>query len=402
MSEALTNPTAGYYTQRDVFGTAGDFITSPEISQMFGEMIGIWVVAQWQTSMGKPKKLNLVELGPGRGTLMADLIRGTRVFREFSAALSINLVEVSPVLRSIQMKNLGVSVMDETHSTHQMGDQVKAHTAAGIPVTWHRSMDSIEYSDGPVLYLAHEFFDALPVNQFQLTPRGWCERLVDENYGNDVSSDKTNGPHFRMVLSPGPTPSVRTLLQWRLQSMTVQERSKLKAIEISPQAVALAETLAEKIGCHGGAALIIDYGKDGPYADSLMAIKNHERCDVFDTPGFADLSAWVDFEAIRLAVNKSSQGATTYGPISQAQFLHGLGIIERLKKLLENASVEQSSALIAGYHRLVSDECNVDGNDSNESHESHENNTSGGTGMGQSYKVMCIVPSGQPPPIPFQ
>lgn len=395
MSEVLTNPAAGYYVRRDhVFGARGDFTTSPEISQMFGEMIGIWCMAMW-AQMGRPSAARLVELGPGRGTLMADLVRGTSSFHEFSNAMSICLVEISPSLRRTQWETLGcVGTWSEQTTEGQ--------TPSGMRISWHRSLEEVDAGAcaGPALYVAHEFLDALPVHQFERgRDRAWCERLVDE-------AGPESPHHVRLVLSPGATPAVRAVLPLRTDGLPQHLRASMTAIEVSPQSMAVAEGLAQRVGMLGGAALIIDYGRDGPYRDSLVGIRDHGLVGVFDMPGTADLSARVDFDALRLAVGRAGAGAVMHGPISQAQLLLGLGMEVRLQRLLEEATPEEGEALIAGYERLVG------GAESREDSMGDEGGTrrekkarNGGSvakdriceGMGLSYKAVCICPEGLEP-----
>ncbi|PRW58511.1 NADH dehydrogenase [ubiquinone] complex assembly factor 7 [Chlorella sorokiniana] len=416
IGEVLTNPQHGYYTQRDVFGVAGDFVTSPEISQMFGEMVGIWCVAAWQ-QLGCPEQLHIVELGPGRGTLMADLLRGTAAFQQFSQALRVSMVEVSPVLRRMQwealrcqgplppadetpapapssssdQQQLASSSSSEAASSRGGGDAGSSSSSSsssssppairstsdwnGAAVSWHRSLDEVQ-PEGPTLYIAHEFFDALPVHQFQRTERGWCERLIDV-----ASPDSPL--HLRMVLSPGATPAARVLLPRRLRQLDLADQQRLQALEVCPQGMALAESLAQRVAQHGGAALIIDYGQDGPYETSLQAIRQHEFVGLLEQPGSADLSSRVDYSALRASVEDTGAAADCLGPIPQAAFLLGLGIDARLEQLLANATPEQAKVLEAGFRRLV-----------------------GGTvpgvalteeGMGVSYQAFCIAQRGLAP-----
>ncbi|EFN59277.1 hypothetical protein CHLNCDRAFT_8390, partial [Chlorella variabilis] len=339
MSEALTNPQHGYYSQRDVFGATGDFVTSPEICQMMGEMVGIWCVAAWQ-QLGCPATLHLVELGPGRGTLMADLLRGTAAFQQFSQALRVSMVEVSPHLRGMHGDDPG----PDTNSSSSSGSGGVSGVSgwSGVPVSWHRSLEEVAAEGGPSLYIAHEFLDALPVHQFQKTERGWCERLVD-------CASPDSPLHLRMVLSPGPTPAARVLLPRRLRQLPQAEASEAAALEVCPQAMALAEGLARRVAQHGGAALIIDYGQDAPYEASLQAIRQHQFVGLLEGPGGADISNRVDYSALRATVEESGAAADCLGPIPQALFLLGLGIEARLEQLLVGATPQQAEALQTGY-----------------------------------------------------
>lgn len=412
MSEALTNTTSGYYTRRDVFGTAGDFTTSPEISQMYGEMIGIWCVAMWQQLESqikgpRPAALRLVELGPGRGTLMADLLRGTSAFPSFASKLSVAMVEVSPALRKMQWKALGCQG-DCPEDNHPTSPITGTTAAAGIQVTWYRSLEDVP-ENRTTFYIAHEFFDALPVHQFQNTSdRGWCERLVDV-------APPESPYHFRMVLSPGPTPASRTLLPLRFKGLSITQRAALNAIEICPQGMATAEALGRRVSAHGGAALLIDYGQNGPYQSSLQAIKDHKFVGLFNSPGDADLSAWVDFGALKTSVESSGAEVKVHGPISQMHLLHSLGIQARLQQLVDNSSTEEEAeGLIKGYWRLVGSTSSrkKDGvpggggggarekdGEKKELNPGSENNDAVTTGnedsldgMGETYQAICIAP----------
>lgn len=339
MEEVLTNPNAGFYMNRDVFGAGGDFITSPEVSQMFGEMTGVWAVCLWEM-MGQPKEVNLVELGPGRGTLMADLLRGTSKFKNFTNSLSIHLVECSPALQKLQHSTLKC-VDEENGSEH---DQKKTiSTLAGNHVSWHATLDQVP-AGRPSIIIAHEFFDALPVHQFQKTSRGWCEKMVD------VAEDSK----FRLVLSPNPTPA-NLFLRQRLKWAEKEEMSKLDRIELCPKAMELTESIAQRISSDGGGALIIDYGLNGIISDSLQAIRKHNFVDILDDPGSADLSAYVDFPAIRHSAEEASGEVLVHGPITQSQFLGSLGINFRAEALLQNCTDEQAESLRTGYWRLVGD-----------------------------------------------
>lgn len=352
MSEVLTHPTEGYYTTREhVFGSSGDFVTSPDISQMFGEMIGIWCVAMWQ-QLGCPKKLMLAELGPGKGTLMADVLRGTAPFKDFNKALEVHLVEVSPRLRSLQAESLGCQAPSSSSSY-------------GPTVTWWSTLDDVPSPpDTPVLYIGHEFLDALPVHQFVKKPNGsWHEVVVD------ICKEAHDPKHFRLVLSPHDTFASKTVLPSRLQDIDRERIQQLDSIEISPACIGLADGLATRVAQQGGAALLIDYGQDGPYENSIVAIKNHKFVDLLSHPGQADVSAYVDFDAMRTAVKSNPYNAIVdmHGPIDQSVFLKSLGIDSRLQSLMEVADAKQQQALLDGYKRLI-----------------------GSPGMGDRYKAICI------------
>eukprot|EP00798_Chlamydomonas_sp_ICE-L_P016656 gene16656-22908_t len=554
MADALTSPQGGFYMSRDVFGTAGDFITSPEISQTFGEMVGIWCVYTWM-QMGKPEKLSIAEMGPGRGTLMADVLRSTAGFKDFASSLEVHFVEMSPALRKLQFKalkcfkdfasSLEVHFVEMSPALRKL--QFKAlkcreetplpssleatpiitapnpDKEAGVPqagvsgfganasVTWHSTLNSVSKST-PTVYIAHEFFDALPVHQFVKDPkRGWLEKLVDvedsvasaslapadtstagdsdasvnpapdqdpiatsstgtpspsspvgvpeastlaavssDPSGNflsettsssDASSDAsdpmpTSPHHFRLVLSPSATPAATLLVPRRLaylRGLSVnpnpsvegdgsmgsggtppldQEMSEVQkavhegqeavdgpaqppaqlpahkqytALEVCAQGMATAESLAQRIGAHGGAALIIDYGKDEPGerargqcgrgAGGLVGMTRGLIAEVLDPPGASKY--WIS-----LAVDESGAPATAHGPVSQSHFLRTLGIETRLQKLQQSCSTpSQAAELAAAVQRLLED---------------------GPKGMGYTYQVMAITHRAMPIPAAFE
>ncbi|XP_058765078.1 uncharacterized protein LOC131638536 [Vicia villosa] len=377
MSEVLTNPKAGYYINRDVFGAEGDFITSPEVSQMFGEMVGVWVMCLWE-QMGRPERVNLVELGPGRGTLMVDLLRGASKFKNFTESLHVHLVECSPALKSLQHKNL--KCVDEENADEDT-DKRTVSTLVGTPVSWHATLEQVP-SGSPTIIIAHEFFDALPVHQFQKATRGWCEKMVD------VADDSS----LRFVLSPHPTPATLYLLK-RVKWAATEEIAKLNQIEICPKAMDLTKTIVERISSDGGGALIIDYGLDGLVSDSLQAIRKHKFVHLLDDPGSADLSAYVDFDSIRHSAEEASEEVSVHGPMTQSQFLGALGINFRVESLLQNCTEEQGESLRTGYWRLV-------GDGEAPFWEGDEDNAP--IGMGNRYKAMAIVNKNQGAPVPFQ
>jgi len=309
MATALTHPEHGYYTSRDPLGRDGDFITAPEISQVFGELIGIWCVTVWQ-QMGSPKHFNLVELGPGRGTLMADALRAASQAPAFVDAAEVVLIETSPVLRASQAERL----------------------SAFDPV-WCDSLDTVP--DGPVLAIANEFLDALPAHQLVRTGAGWRERLV----GRDE-----NG--LRFMLSAGETPTAA------LVAPEIRNDTRTGAIaEVQPMALRVAAALAERIAQDGGAALIVDYGHaESAAGETLQAVRDHEPHDVLDAPGEADLTVHVDFAALtRAAADK----ATIRGPVTQGAFLRRMGIALRAESLIKGATAEQAESIASGVERLI-------------------------------------------------
>lgn len=387
MHEALTHPEHGYYMSRDVFGTAGDFVTSPEISQLFGELLGVWVATLWE-QLGKPQKLCLVELGPGRGTLMADFLRFATSLPPFLHALDIHLVEVSPALRRMQASALGCGP--------SAGAVGVGKTPAGVAVTWHSDFGTVpDGEDTPLVVLAHEFFDALPVHQFQRTPdRGWVERLVDATHS------ATDAQPLRFVLSPGGTAASRVLVPYRLGALPQGVRQSVRAMELCPKAMSIWQDIATRVAKRRGGALAIDYGDEGPLAFTVQAIKQHAFCeDLLDDVGTADLSAHVDFGALRLAAQQVS-GVACHGPVTQRQLLASLGIEHRLQALVTACGddLATAEALYTGALRLV------------DTRDGGGPAAAGGAappppaspGMGLRYKCLAMVHTSLGPPVGFE
>jgi SAM-dependent MidA family methyltransferase len=293
-----------YYGSRDPLGAGGDFTTAPEISQMFGELLGLWSVAVWQ-AMGSPP-LRLVELGPGRGTLMVDALRAARLVPAFLGSLSVHLVETSPALRERQRQALA---------------------AAGVPIAWHDRMEDVP--PGPAIVLANEFVDALPIRQFVAAERGWHERVVG-----------LDGERLVFGLAPSPQPGPTPLPP----PGTIREEA--------PVAARTARALAERLAGQGGAALLVDYGYWGPATgDTLQALKAHAPIDPLTACGEADLTAHVDFAALAAAAQDG--GAAVHGPSDQASFLEALGIVERAASLKARANPAQGEAVEAALRRLT-------------------------------------------------
>ncbi|HEY5338821.1 MAG TPA: SAM-dependent methyltransferase [Rhizomicrobium sp.] len=296
MTIALHDPQGGYYATRDPFGApkndkGGDFITAPEISQMFGELLGLWIVQCWH-DQGKPLA-RLVELGPGRGTLMADALRAARLMPEFLSRVEVVMVEISPALTAIQKETLKDS---------------------GAAIRWTTQIE--DALDGRAIFLlANEFFDALPIRQFVKTERGWCERMVvlDENGA--------------LTFALSPEPSALAI---------ARSGAPLGGFYESAQAsTALAEQIGGAIAQNGGAALIVDYGygAEAGFGETLQAVGDHKFASVLETPGDVDLSAHVDFAA--LAEAAQSGGAVACGPVGQGELLEKLGIVARGERLIE-------------------------------------------------------------------
>ncbi len=337
MAEALGHPDHGYYMTRDPLGAAGDFITAPEISQMFGELIGLWCAEMWRSDLA-PRPAGLVELGPGRGTLMADALRAARMMPGFADALTVHLVETSPPLQAMQQRAL-----------------------AGCGGAWHRSL--AEVPDGPLLLIANEFFDALPVRQFALTQEGWRERMV--------ALDAAGGG-FRFVLASEILAADTAIPQ---EILALAQPGDIA--ETCPAGLALAEDIGRRIVRHGGAALIIDYGHAASApGETLQAVRAHERHDPLDAPGEADLTAHVDFAALSRAAARA--GAATHGPTPQGLFLSRLGIAERVERLRRSATPDQALDVETACHRLIAAE-----------------------EMGTLFKALAITPPTMPAPPGF-
>lgn len=314
MAEALGHPEFGYYRHGEPFGLAGDFITSPEISQMFGELLGAWCAAVWQ-AMGASRPVRLVELGPGRGTLIADALRATRKIPGFHAALDLHLVETSPKLRARQ-------------------GELLRRTAPAIEPHWHDEFAGVP--DGPLLLVTNELFDALPIRQFERRGRRWHERVVTLD---------SSGEGFAFALdAPGATLGLAAPLPALAPDGTI--------IEICPAGISLAAAIGRRVAAQGGAALIIDYGYGGQTTgDSLQAVRRHDKHDPLVDPGLADLAAHVDFGALSRAAREA--GAAAYGPVSQGLLLERLGIEQRAAVLRQRATAEQAEDIRTAQERLL-------------------------------------------------
>lgn len=322
MALCLGHPQFGYYMTRDPFGAVGDFTTAPEISQVFGELIGVWLLNSW-AALGSPKKFALVELGPGRGTLMADILRAVKAVPEFAKSAEVHLVETSPVLRMFQREKLG-------------------------EVTWHDTIETL-----PALscfIIANEFFDALPIQQFENRAGRWFQRCV--GYGDGK---------LKMGLVPAPPMSGEEGLY-----------------EVSPVSKAIAEDLGSHISKHGGMALIIDYGHLKTAAgDTLQALREHEFVSVLDKPGESDVTAHVDFEA--LAKSFISGGVDLLPMLTQGQFLKAMGLDLRTEKLAAKLEGQAKQDFMVASRRLA---------DANQ--------------MGNLFKVMAVANNIRQPIYPFE
>ncbi|MGE0718838.1 MAG: class I SAM-dependent methyltransferase [Alphaproteobacteria bacterium] len=301
MAMALQDPEHGYYRTADPLGRAGDFVTAPEISQMFGEMLGLWAVDGWRAD-GAPAPFALVEMGPGRGTMMADMLRAAAVDPDFGAAMSLHLVETSPALRARQAARLG-----------------------GSRPRWHDDLESLP--PVPLILVANELLDALPVHQFVRGPDGWRER--------GVGLDPEGRLAFVDDLPARPPPD---------------EAPVGSVVERRPAAAALVAAVAHRILSDGGRALFVDYGYAGGAGDTLQALRGHARVPPLDGPGTADLSAHVDFAALARAAEAA--GARAWGPVRQGEFLTALGIVQRAERLAA-ARPDRRTTIAAALHRLI-------------------------------------------------
>src|SRR5690348_5361621 len=299
MAAALTDPEHGYYATRDPLGAEGDFITAPEVSQMFGELVGLWCVDNW-ARMGRPEPVILSELGPGRGTLMADMLRAARIAPDFRRALRLHLVEASPVLRAAQ-----ATALNEAEPR------------------WHDSIATLP--EGPLLLVANEFLDALPIRQLVRKADGWHERRV--------TLDSDGALVFMLDATPDGGAAIPP---------TLSGVAPGSLCEVRPAATALAASLGRRLSRQGGVALFIDYGHAASACDdTLQAVKGHRRHDVLAEPGTADLTAHVDFAAFAAAA--TAAGARAWGPVTQGAFLVALGLATRAAALKERATPAQSA-----------------------------------------------------------
>ena len=309
MEACLTDAAFGAYTSRQPVGAQGDFITAPEISQIFGELLGLWSVAVWQ-SIGEPGAITMAELGPGRGTLTKDALRAWRGVPKFPERVSVALIETSPVMAEVQRKTLEES---------------------RVPLGWYAALDAVP--EGPLIVLANEFVDALPIRQFVRRGVAWRERLV--------TTDNKGG--FVLVEGPASQPELTDLGDAVAEGAILETRPALDGL--------LCE-FARRASRDPLAALIIDYGHaEFGFGDTLQAVRRHRFADPLTNPGNADLTAHVDFA--ELTRRAAALGLTTHGPLSQGEFLLKLGIGERRERLLKNATPAQGEAIASGVTRLI-------------------------------------------------
>lgn len=300
VSTFMAEANAHYYATRDPLGAGGDFTTAPEISQMFGELVGLWLADLWNRA-GQPANALYVELGPGRGTLAADALRAMR-----AAGLrpQIHLVETSPVLRAAQAERVPDAI-------------------------WHGDVASLP-TDAPLLLVANEFFDALPVRQLVATRRGWHERLVAHT---DAGFVPVPGPLIPAPLAPAETGTI---------------------VETSPASLGIVRALSQRLAAQGGAALIVDYGHErSGTGETLQAVSGHAFADPWDAPGSRDLTAHVDFESLGRAA--AAEGVRVAGPRGQGDWLRSMGIDQRAAALAATAPA-RAEEIAAARDRLAAPE----------------------------------------------
>jgi NADH dehydrogenase [ubiquinone] 1 alpha subcomplex assembly factor 7 len=327
MELCLMHPEHGYYVSRDPLGREGDFTTAPEVSQMFGELLGLWAASVWR-AIGSPPALRLVELGPGRGTMMADALRALRVLPPLYQSLSTHLVEINPVLREKQRATL-----------------------SGVRnLSWHDSIDDVP--EGPAVIFANEYFDVLPIHQVVKRETGWHERVVKLDDGGKLvfaAADEPT-PRFEVLLPPLVRAApVGAVFEWRPDAEIMK--------------------IARRVREQDGAALIIDYGHlRSDAGDTFQAIARHSFADPLKNPGQADVTAHVDFQALVRAAE--DMGARTHGPVTQGEFLKRLGIETRALTLMGKTTPEVSADISNALKRLTD---------------------SGRGGMGSMFKVLAIT-----------
>ncbi len=304
MARCLHDAEHGYYATRPSLGGGGDFITAPLVSQMFGELVGLWAVETW-TRLGKPAPFRLVEAGPGDGTLMSDLLRAVRLAPDFVAAADLWLVETSAPLRAAQAERLA---------------------GAALTPQWAESLDGVP-GGAPMVLVSNELLDCLPARQFVLTGGGWVERLVGLDADGELAFGLAPSDHGQ---PPGPEGTI---------------------LEVSPAQEAFGAQLGERIARDGGAALLIDYGRGEPeFGDTLQALKGHEKLGPLDAPGESDLTVHADFPAVLRAAEAA--GAQTAGPIPQGLFLGRLGIQHRAEAL-QAARPDRADVISRQLTRLI-------------------------------------------------
>ena len=343
MTICLLDPVHGYYPTRDPLGSDGDFITAPEISQMFGEIIGLWCIQTWQ-DLGRPDTVQLIELGPGRGIMMSDILRAAQLDKEFLKAVQVTLIEASPALEAVQGKTLA---------------------EAPCPISWAASLDKAPY--GPSIIIGNEFLDCLPIRQFIQKDRfagraGWQERMVALDDGK---------------LGFGVSPAV---ISETVQAALPDAQEDAKTddlLEVCPASAQIIDLIKARFDKDAGRALFIDYGPETTeFGDTLQALKRHEKVGVFSSPGNTDLTARVDFGALVELAAAIELSVTT--PVTQREFLSKLGL-EMRAVALSRAKPDSKDKIARQLHRLTAaDE------------------------MGELFKAICFQSNGMELPIGFR
>ena len=343
MTICLLDPVSGYYPTRDPLGSDGDFITAPEISQMFGEVIGLWCIQTWQ-DMGRPETLQLIEVGPGRGIMMGDILSAAKLDKAFLTALNVTLIEASPALEAVQGKTLGT---------------------APCPISWAPSLERAPI--GPSIIIGNEFLDCLPIRQFIQKDRfagraGWQERMVA------LDSDQ---------LCFGVSPAALSQIMQDALPDAQEEAKNDDLLEVCPANAQIIDQIKQRFETYAGRALFIDYGPETTeFGDTLQALKRHEKVGVFSDPGNTDLTARVDFGALIDLAKAAKLPAAT--PVPQREFLSKLGL-EMRAVALSRAKPEAKDKLARQLHRLTaSDE------------------------MGELFKAICFQSDGLGLPLGFR
>jgi len=343
MTICLLDPVQGYYPTRDPLGSEGDFITAPEISQMFGEVIGLWCIQSWQ-DMGRPETVQLIELGPGRGIMMSDVLRAAQLDKGFLAAVNVTLIEASPALEAVQGKTLGT---------------------APCPISWAPSLEKAP--TGPSIIIGNEFLDCLPIRQFIQKDRfagraGWQERMV-----------ALDGETLQFGVSPA-------VISESLQATLPEEQEEAKndeLLELCPASAQIIDLLKQRFETDKGRALFIDYGPaETEFGDTLQALKRHEKVGVFSDPGDTDLTARVDFGAL-IELAKAAE-LPAAAPVPQREFLSKLGL-EMRAVALSRAKPDSKDKIARQLHRLTA-------NDE----------------MGELFKAICFQSEGLDLPLGFR
>ena len=343
MTTCLLDPIHGYYPTRDPLGSDGDFITAPEISQMFGEVLGLWCIQSWQ-DMGRPEMVQLIELGPGRGIMMSDILRAAQLDKDFLEAVQVTLIEASPALEAVQGKTLA---------------------SAPCPISWAPSLEKAP--NGPSIIIGNEFLDCLPIRQFIQKDRfagrkGWRERMVALDDGM-----------LLFGISPAAiSESVQTTLP-----QAQQDAKNDELLEVCPASAQIIDQLKQRFETDTGCTLFIDYGPETTeFGDTLQALKRHEKVGVFSDPGNTDLTARVDFGALVELAKAIDLQVTT--PVAQREFLSKLGL-EMRAVALSRAKPESKETIARQLHRLTAtDE------------------------MGELFKVICFQSDGLELPLGFR